>query len=92
MNGTSKQCSARPLTADRQAKSYAHVGAAASPRKSSQSTMRATEHHVGHVLTDDFGRMVILQRRCETLGRLAAEPDLLEERLNVIVLAQRRLG
>jgi hypothetical protein len=30
--------------------------------------------------------MVILQRRSETLGRLGAEPELHEERLNVIVL------
>jgi hypothetical protein len=30
--------------------------------------------------------MVILQRRSETPRRLWAEPDLLEERLNVMVL------
>jgi hypothetical protein len=46
----------------------------------------ATEHHVGQELTNDFGRMVILQRRSETPRRLWAEPDLLEERLNVMVL------
>ena len=46
----------------------------------------ATEHHIGHVLTDDLGRMVILQRSSETPRRVRAEPDLLEEQPNVMVL------
>ena len=33
----------------------------------------ATEHHIGYVLTNDFGRMVILQRRSEKL-RLRLSP------------------
>ncbi|MFZ1114539.1 MAG: hypothetical protein WAN44_01765, partial [Propionibacteriaceae bacterium] len=52
----------------------------------------ATEHHIGHVLTDDLGRMVILQRSGETPRRVRAEPDLLEELVDIPVLAKMPIG
>jgi len=48
----------------------------------------ATEHHVSHVLTNDFGPLVILQRRSETSRLLWAEAHLLEELVDVPVLAE----